>query len=264
MTEEFDLVRGGFASRQPDHRRATAFGKLRCRSAGCPRIFDNSQGFGAGGARSARRVSNYWNGAERRYTGATLSSAIMGTTDDDQCASYGPTGPTTGSGRSRTGEVEIRELGRGEEGEWDRFVTSSPSGTFFHLLGWRAILAKTLGHQCFYLVARRQGRISRRLSGRLDSQPAVWRLHGLAAAGGLRRDLRGRSGFLFRPAESGAASWRSAWGEIPGDAQPHRAVCDLSARQGSLRDVYAGPVARAGQTAAGAAARYAVRGPEIA
>ena len=59
-----------------------------------------------------------------------------------------------------TSKIEIRELGRGEEIEWDRFVTSSPSGTFFHLLGWRAVLGKVLGHQCFYLVARRDGRIT--------------------------------------------------------------------------------------------------------
>jgi FemAB-related protein (PEP-CTERM system-associated) len=49
--------------------------------------------------------------------------------------------------------VEIRELKPGEEGEWDRFVTASPSGTFFHLSGWRKVIERVLRRRCFSLVA---------------------------------------------------------------------------------------------------------------
>src|SRR4051794_36721208 len=66
--------------------------------------------------------------------------------------SYPPSDPAT--------SVEIAELSSGEEGDWDRFVTASPSGTFFHRSTWKSIVERTLGHRCFFLVARREGTIS--------------------------------------------------------------------------------------------------------
>jgi FemAB-related protein (PEP-CTERM system-associated) len=56
--------------------------------------------------------------------------------------------------------IETGELREGEEAEWDRFVMSSPSGTFFHLSGWFRVVREILGHRCFRLVARRENRIS--------------------------------------------------------------------------------------------------------
>ena len=56
--------------------------------------------------------------------------------------------------------VETRELREGEEAEWDRFVMSSPSGTFFHLSGWQRIVRQVLRHRCFCLVALRDNRIT--------------------------------------------------------------------------------------------------------
>lgn len=56
--------------------------------------------------------------------------------------------------------IEIRHLQTGEEDEWDRFVTSSPSGTFCHLSGWQPVISEVLRHQCYYLTARREGGIS--------------------------------------------------------------------------------------------------------
>jgi FemAB-related protein (PEP-CTERM system-associated) len=56
--------------------------------------------------------------------------------------------------------VEISPLQPGQEYEWDRFVTTSHSGTFFHLSGWNVLVERALGHKCFYLTARRAGRIS--------------------------------------------------------------------------------------------------------
>ncbi len=60
----------------------------------------------------------------------------------------------------RTNSVLIRPLEPGEEGEWDRFVLSSQSGTFFHLSGWQRVVERVLGHRSIPLVAWQQGRIS--------------------------------------------------------------------------------------------------------
>jgi FemAB-related protein (PEP-CTERM system-associated) len=56
-------------------------------------------------------------------------------------------------------EIEVGELQPGEEGAWDRFVTSSPSGSFFQLTGWKTIVERVLGHRCFLLAARSEGTI---------------------------------------------------------------------------------------------------------
>jgi FemAB-related protein (PEP-CTERM system-associated) len=45
------------------------------------------------------------------------------------------------------------------EGEWDRFVRSSPEATFFHQLGWRWLVERVFGHRSHYLTALRDGRI---------------------------------------------------------------------------------------------------------
>lgn len=54
----------------------------------------------------------------------------------------------------------VRQIERGEEQDWDRFVLSSPFGTFFHLSGWRRVVEDVLGHRYFPLVAVREGQIS--------------------------------------------------------------------------------------------------------
>jgi len=56
--------------------------------------------------------------------------------------------------RALSSRVEITSLRPGEEDEWDRFVLSSPSGTLFHLSGWKSLVEKALGHQSHYLIAR--------------------------------------------------------------------------------------------------------------
>jgi FemAB-related protein (PEP-CTERM system-associated) len=56
--------------------------------------------------------------------------------------------------------METGELREGEEAEWDRFVMSSASGTFFHLSGWNRVVREILGHRCYRLVARRENRIT--------------------------------------------------------------------------------------------------------
>lgn len=39
--------------------------------------------------------------------------------------------------------------------EWDRFVASHASGSFYHLFDWKRINEEALGHECEYLAARR-------------------------------------------------------------------------------------------------------------
>jgi FemAB-related protein (PEP-CTERM system-associated) len=64
------------------------------------------------------------------------------------------------AGTGVVSRIETGELRKGEESEWDRFVMSSPSGTFFHLSGWQRIVREVLGHRCFCLVARQENRIT--------------------------------------------------------------------------------------------------------
>ena len=48
-------------------------------------------------------------------------------------------------------------LYNGSAEEWDSFVHRHSNSTFFHQIGWRNVVAKTYGHQPFYLVAREKG-----------------------------------------------------------------------------------------------------------
>jgi FemAB-related protein (PEP-CTERM system-associated) len=59
----------------------------------------------------------------------------------------------------RARRIEVRELAPGEEAEWDQFVTSSPSGNFCHLTGWKTVVERLLGHRSFLLAARSEGAI---------------------------------------------------------------------------------------------------------
>jgi len=43
---------------------------------------------------------------------------------------------------------------------WDRFVGEQPSGTFFHLTGWKRAVEKTFGHQAQYLLALQDGQVA--------------------------------------------------------------------------------------------------------
>jgi FemAB-related protein (PEP-CTERM system-associated) len=43
---------------------------------------------------------------------------------------------------------------------WDSYVLNHPSGTFFHLIGWRAVVEKTFRHKPYYLIAESNGNSS--------------------------------------------------------------------------------------------------------
>jgi FemAB-related protein (PEP-CTERM system-associated) len=59
----------------------------------------------------------------------------------------------------RSVRLEVSELQQGGEDDWDRFVSTSPAGTFFHLSGWRTVVEKSLGRRTFCLTARDEGGI---------------------------------------------------------------------------------------------------------
>jgi len=58
-----------------------------------------------------------------------------------------------------TSKITIRTLSAGEQPAWDAYVNASPSGTFFHLSGWRGILQEVIGHRTYYLYAEQDGNI---------------------------------------------------------------------------------------------------------
>jgi len=53
--------------------------------------------------------------------------------------------------------VEVFELKRKNEKEWDDYVKKHPESTFFHQIGWRNIISKTYRHKPIYLMAKEKG-----------------------------------------------------------------------------------------------------------
>ena len=47
----------------------------------------------------------------------------------------------------------------GDADEWDTFVRRTPQATFFHLFGWKDVLARTFAFRPHYLAARRAGQL---------------------------------------------------------------------------------------------------------
>lgn len=56
--------------------------------------------------------------------------------------------------------TELRELDEANVDRWDRFVRSSPEGTFYHLSGWRRLIGDVLGHSAHYVYTERAGEIT--------------------------------------------------------------------------------------------------------
>src|SRR5579872_3968122 len=57
------------------------------------------------------------------------------------------------------GDLTVRPYCDSDSGAWDEFVTSCPSATFFHRVGWRRILHDVFGLRPYYYLAERDGRI---------------------------------------------------------------------------------------------------------
>ncbi|HIC90929.1 MAG TPA: peptidoglycan bridge formation protein FemAB, partial [Syntrophaceae bacterium] len=53
--------------------------------------------------------------------------------------------------------LEICNLEKNEEKEWDDYVCKSNSSTFYHMIGWKKVVEKTYGHKPIYLIAKEDG-----------------------------------------------------------------------------------------------------------
>ena len=51
-------------------------------------------------------------------------------------------------------QVEILELEKKDEREWDEFVKKSNDSTFYHQIGWKNVVGKTYRHKPIYLMAK--------------------------------------------------------------------------------------------------------------
>ncbi len=57
--------------------------------------------------------------------------------------------------------MQVRELGTSAEcALWDAFVLAQPGGTFFHLAGWREVIAEAFSHRTFFLYTMENGQIT--------------------------------------------------------------------------------------------------------
>ena len=64
-------------------------------------------------------------------------------------------------GRSeRAAKVTVRRLELSDEPAWDRFVTESPQGTFFHRAGWQRIFERVFRLETRFLLAERAGAVA--------------------------------------------------------------------------------------------------------
>ncbi|THB66799.1 MAG: FemAB family PEP-CTERM system-associated protein [Gammaproteobacteria bacterium] len=50
--------------------------------------------------------------------------------------------------------ITIELFSNGDEQRWDDYIFSRDDSTFFHRIGWRKILEKTLNHKSYYLLAK--------------------------------------------------------------------------------------------------------------
>jgi FemAB-related protein (PEP-CTERM system-associated) len=55
--------------------------------------------------------------------------------------------------------IRVRSFVRDDVVRWDEFVDHCPDATFFHRIGWKAVLEGCFGHKTHYLLAERSARI---------------------------------------------------------------------------------------------------------
>lgn len=61
--------------------------------------------------------------------------------------------------RAMVDTVTVRPYRDADRNLWDAFVTAQPTGTFFHLTGWREIIENVFRHRTHYLLAESAGTI---------------------------------------------------------------------------------------------------------
>ena len=55
--------------------------------------------------------------------------------------------------------LEIQELRKSDEKEWDAFVREQDTSTFFHLIGWKQVIEESYKHKPYYLIAKENDEI---------------------------------------------------------------------------------------------------------
>jgi len=56
--------------------------------------------------------------------------------------------------------ITVRPFEAGDEQRWDAFVEATPTGTFFHLSGWKRVIETAFRHRTYYLLAERNGAVT--------------------------------------------------------------------------------------------------------
>jgi FemAB-related protein (PEP-CTERM system-associated) len=60
----------------------------------------------------------------------------------------------------RIARMGVRLAEDADKAGWDRFVSERPDATFFHRFGWRRVVASSLGHRTWFLLAEEGDRIA--------------------------------------------------------------------------------------------------------
>ncbi len=55
--------------------------------------------------------------------------------------------------------LTVETLDGQSAGRWDEYVQHTPAATFFHRSGWKAVLERAFGHNCYFLYAQDDGKI---------------------------------------------------------------------------------------------------------
>lgn len=54
----------------------------------------------------------------------------------------------------------VRELTAGDQARWDSYVAKTPAATFFHRVGWKAVIEDSFAHKTYYAFIERAGDIT--------------------------------------------------------------------------------------------------------
>jgi hypothetical protein len=55
--------------------------------------------------------------------------------------------------------LEISELQKGNEKDWEEYVYKSDYSTFYHQISWKNVIERTYGHKPHYLIAKENDEI---------------------------------------------------------------------------------------------------------
>jgi FemAB-related protein (PEP-CTERM system-associated) len=75
-------------------------------------------------------------------------------------ADAGANGVRTASDEIAPPEIRIEALNSADMAAWDRFVDAAPGATFFHRAGWKEVIERSFGHECHFLQAKCDDRIT--------------------------------------------------------------------------------------------------------